>query len=170
MTSSQTVPELIAAAQATAKTSEDLIAQMRGLADAQSATDAQREQLRNATVALELTAVDTFTMFEARMQRHFKRGPFSRKLKAALLEAGHKDLAGRVHAYYLAINVLKHGKGASYRELLAAPSAFFQVTEVGKDAEAEEGAPSSFINISAAGFFDGLATTLIEAHDFLEAR
>ncbi len=59
------------------------------------------------------------------MQHHFKRGPFSRKLKASLLVSGRDDLADRIHQYYLAINVLKHGTGASYRELLDAPSAFF---------------------------------------------
>jgi hypothetical protein len=170
MTTSENVPDLIAAAQANAKTSEDMIAEVRDLMEAQSASDAQVDAFRAAHVALELAAVDTFTLFEARMQHHFKRGPFSRKLKAALLEAGQSDLADRIHTYYLAINVLKHGKGASYRELLAAPSALFHMKQADSEAVQEDGAPSMLIDVAVPEFFAGLSASLLEAHQFLENR
>jgi hypothetical protein len=170
METSQIVPELIAAAQANAKLSEDRISAVRDHMEGQTATKAQTEDIRAATVALELAAVDTFTLFEARMQHHFKRGPFSRKLRAALLDAGRTDLADRIHKYYLAINVLKHGTGASYRELLDTPTALFHVRPSESVDSQNEHAPSSHIDIDVPGFFDGLAATLLEAHQFLENR
>ena len=170
METSQSVPELIAAAQAKAKMSEDIILGIREHLEGQTASEAQAEDLRAAHVALELGAVDTFTLFEARMQRHFKRGPFSRKLRAALLKSGHADLADRIHKYYLAINVLKHGTGASYRELLDTPTALFHVRPTESIDSQDEHAPESLIDVDVPGFFDGLATTLLEAHQFLENR
>ncbi|MEP2640451.1 MULTISPECIES: hypothetical protein [Rhodobacterales] len=158
------VPELVAAALANAKTSEHRIAEVRDHFKGQNGSGTQAEDLRVAYAALELLAVDTFSVFEARMQHHFKRGPFSRKLKAVLVDAGHTDLADRVHQYYLAINVLKHGTGASYRELRDTPNALFPVKP------AESDAPSGLIDVGVPGFFEGLATTLLEAHQFLEDR
>ncbi len=105
-------------------------------------------------------AVDLFTLFEARMQHHFKRGPFSRKLKALLLEAGKTDLADRVYQYYLAVNVLKHGKGASYRELLALPNP--------RVAMNSDDGPNGLVDVISQGFFDGLSQTILDAHEFLE--
>jgi len=170
MTDSQIVPELIAAAQTKAKLSEVKILEAREHLEGQAASEAQIEDLRAANVVLELAAVDIFTLFEARMQHHFKRGPFSRKLRAALKDAGHTDLADRIHKYYLAINVLKHGKGASYRELLDSPTALFHVRHTEGIDSQDEHASSSLINVGVPGFFDGLATTLLEAYQFLENR
>ncbi|MFT7596363.1 MAG: hypothetical protein ACI8R4_003698 [Paracoccaceae bacterium] len=170
METSLSVPELVAAAQANAKTSEDQIAVGRDHLEGLNGSKAQVEDLRAAHVALELVAVDTFTLFEARMQHHFKRGPFSRKLRASLLDSGRTDLADRIHKYYLAINVLKHGTGASYRELLNAPTALFHVNPVESIISEEGHAPRGLIDVGVPGFFDGLATTLLEAHQFLENR
>ncbi len=170
MKASESVPDLIAAAQAKAKISEDRILGGREHLEGQTASDAQMQEVRAATVALELAAVDTFSLFEARMQHHFKRGPFSRKLKAALLDAWQTDLADRIHKYYLAINVLKHGTGASYRELLEAPTTLFHVKHTESTNSQDENTPSSLIDIGVPGFFDGLATTLLEAYQFLENR
>lgn len=170
MKASESVPDLIATAQAKAKISEDRILGGREHLEGQTASDAQIQEFRAATVALELAAVDTFTLFEARMQHHFKRGPFSRKLKAALLDAGQTDLADRIHKYYLAINVLKHGTGASYRELRDTPTALFHLRQAESIDSQDEHAPSSLVDIGVPGFFDGLATTLLEAYQFLENR
>lgn len=165
MSISQSVPELVAAARADAKVSEDRISEVRlGMAE-RNGSEAQVENLRAASRALELAAIDIFTLFESRMQHHFKRGPFSRKLKVLLLKAGQAELADRLHQYYLAINVLKHGKGASYRELLNTPRSFVVVRP-----NAEIIADDALIDISAPGFFDGLTTTILEAYHFLEGR
>ena len=138
MTAPQSIPELVALAQKTAQDSSD------------------------DRAAIEAVAIDIFATFEARMQHHFKRGPFSRKLKALLVEAGESELADRVYQYYLAINVLKHGKGASHRELLKVKNAIVAV----KPEANEEG--ESLIDVSASGFFDGLSAAILEAHDFLQ--
>jgi len=170
MDASQSLLELVAAAQANAKTSENHISEILKTMDGQNGSDAQVEELRAATVSRELLAVDIFSVFEARMQHHFRRGPFSRKLKALLLEVGKTDLADRVHHYYLAINVLKHGKGASYRELLNAPSSLFVVKPT-KDIIDEEAQTSvSLLDVNVPGFFDGLTKTILDAYHFLENR
>ena len=170
METSQSLLELVAAARANAKTSEERVSDVLMLMGGQSGSEAQVEELRAATVALESVAVDIFTLFEVRMQHHFKRGPFSRKLRALLLEAGQADLADRVHQYYLAINVLKHGKGASYRELLNAPNSLF-VVKPSAEIIADETPPSvGLVDVSVPEFFDGLSTTILEAYHFLENR
>lgn len=170
MGTEQTVPELVAAAKADLKASDDRVSEILKLVEDQKASQAELDDLRAATVALEAAAVDVFSLFEARMQHHFKRGPFSRKLTAVLLDDGQNDLAHRVHQYYLVINVLKHGKGASYRELRDTPSALFDV-KTGDDVSADQtDAPSGLIDITVAGFFDGLTATILEAYQFLENR
>jgi len=179
MTTSQNVPELIAAAQAKAKLFEQRIAEFGAQGQEQDMAASGADDLNAAQVGLEAATVDLFTLFEARMQHHFRRGPFSRKLKAALVEAGQGDLAERIHAYYLAVNVLKHGAGASYRELLDMQVALFPVHRVAAEpvdsvdsvgAEPAQNTPSRRIDVSVPGFFDGLATTLLEAQGFLESR
>ncbi|MFT5742813.1 MAG: hypothetical protein ACI86S_000875 [Paracoccaceae bacterium] len=163
METSKGLPELVAAARTAAKASEDQISEIMENMRGPNGSDDQKKDLAAATLALELIAVDTFTLFEARMQHHFKRGPFSRKLRAELLKVGHADLADRIHKFYLAINVLKHGKGASYRELLNAPTSLFAVRPAGDD-----DAASALIDVRAPGFFDGLTAAILEAYDFLE--
>ncbi len=170
METSQSLLELVAAAKANAKISEDRISEVLKLMDGQNGSGTQVEELRAATVSLELTAIDIFSLFEARMQHHFRRGPFSRKLKSLLLEAGQTDLANRVHQYYLAINVLKHGKGASHRELLNAPTVLFVVKTTEKRSADKAHTQAGLVDVSAQGFFDGLTTTILEAYHFLENR
>lgn len=170
METAQSVPELVAASQANAKSLQDRIEEARDAMDGQNASDAQVEGLRAMIVALELAAVDIFSVFESRMQSHFKRGPFSRKLKAMLLDAGQPDLAERVHQHYLANNVLKHGTGASYRELLASKNTLFVVKST-DDPTADDSEPSEgLIDVSTPGFFDALTTTILDAYHFLEKK
>lgn len=167
MGASQSLLELVAAAQANAKTSEDRISELLERIAGQNGSDTHVEELRAATDALELAAVDVFSVFEARMQHHFRRGPFSRKLKSLLLENGQADLANRLHQYYLAINVLKHGKGASYRELIDTPSRLFAMNTVAKPSD-DAAEDASLVDVTGAGFFAGLTATIIEAYHFLE--
>ncbi|APG45837.1 hypothetical protein [Phaeobacter porticola] len=165
---SQSLPELVAVARVNAKTLEDRIVAAQAPAGGPEESAAQVEELREATVALEAQAVDIFTLFEARMQHHFKRGPFSRKLTALLLQSGQTDLAERVRQYYLVVNVLKHGKGASYRELLNAPGAKFAIN-TSQDSASDDGLTSlGLVDISFPGFFEGLTETILDASQFLE--
>ena len=168
MGSSQSVVELVAAAQINAKAYEKCISDSLKQMDGQALSDTQVEEVRMATTSLEIAAVDTFSIFEARMQHHFRRGPFSRKLKSLLLKSDQADLAQRVHHYYLVINVLKHGKGASYRELLNTPTSPF-VLKPSEDILPED-APLLLIDVRVPDFFDGLTKTLLEAYHFLENR
>lgn len=169
MRGSQNVPELVATARANAKMSEDRISQILKHMGKQNGSNTQVEELRAATVVLELAAVGIFSLFEARMQHHFRRGPFARKLKSLLLETGQTDLAYRFQQYYLAINVLKHGKGASYRELINAPNSLFVVKLI-EDIADESYSPTGLVDVSVSGFFDGMTTTILEAYHFLENR
>jgi len=170
MAASPSLLELVATAQATAKLSEDRISQALIHLGGSNETERHAKELRRASKALELVAVDIFSTFEARMQHHFKRGPFSRKLKTLLLESKQPDLADRLHKYYLAVNVLKHGKGASYRELLKSPTSLFAVTAPPADPRDEAQANQSLIDVTAPGFFEGLTDTIIEAYHFLEGK
>jgi len=168
MTTAQNVVQLVNDARTNAKTLEDRVSLLRGQMAGQSGSESQSDELRVAISELELAAVDVFTLFESRMQSHFKRGPFSRKLKAALIASGQADLADRVHNFYLAINVLKHGKGASYRELLGSSNPLFRVNSA-EDISSEDGwTPAELIEICIPDFFDGLTVTLLEAYAFLE--
>lgn len=159
----QSVPELVAAAQTNANAHEERIAQTRASMDGGLGSDAQLQDLRAAASAIELLAVDIFAVFEARMQHHFKRGPFARKLKALLIGAGQPELADKIYHYYLAVNVLKHGTGASHRELLQSQTHLFDIRHV-EDNDASD----ALIDVTAPGFFQGLSTAIIEAYNFLE--
>jgi hypothetical protein len=156
MSAQQSVPELVEAARATAKLSEDQIA-----------AAASPEEVLAATLALEAVAIDTFAAFEARSQHHFRRGPFARKMKAKLLEAGEADLADRLYSYYLAVNVLKHGMGNSHRDLWLSKNNMFTVIQAPEGYVAQNGEPG-LVDVTADGFFDGLAAAILEADAFLE--
>lgn len=170
MEATLSVPELVAAAQANAKMQEGRIEEALVLMGGQHVSKSQIEDLSAATAALEFAAVDILSVFEARMQHHFKRGPFSRKLKSLLVQAGKTDLADSLHQYYLAINVLKHGKGASYRELLSTPSHLVALKPASDLTEDDAGVHTSLIDVTLPKFFDGLTKTILEAYHFLEKK
>lgn len=167
---SQTLPELVHAARCTAKSSLARVSEILKLAEGQTLSDAQIEEITSETVAIELAAVDIFAVFEARLQPYFKRGPLSRKVKAALLAAGHADLADRLHQHYLAINVLKHGTGASHRELLNNKNTMFVMMLAADPVAKSKGASTGLIDVTSPHFFDGLSEAILEAHQFIENR
>jgi hypothetical protein len=166
MEATQSVIELVADAQAKAKASEQRVAEIETLIAQQGASKDASEELNELLSGMEAAVVDIYSLFESRMQRNFKRGPFSRKLKPLLMEAKNPDMADRIHQYYLAVNVLKHGTGASYRELVASPSSRIVTKPVGGDGEQS----TSLIDVSGIGFFDGLAEAILDACAFLEKR
>lgn len=164
MDASQNLPDLVATAQSNAAISQNLIAALRGDSSGQN-VDAER----SAATDIGATAIDIFAVFESRMQGYFKRGPLSRKVKAALLEVGQADLADKLHQHYLMINVLKHGIGASHRELLGNKSTLFTVYQA--DPDSTQVAPFiTLVDVTQPGFFDGLAETILAAASFLENR
>jgi len=160
MDSSQTLPDFIASA---AQNGTAICTRISDTKEQTAATD------NDAILELQALCVDVFTTFEARMQQHFKRGPFSRKLKQLLITSERPELANRVYHYYLAINVLKHGKGASYRELLETDASIVQLRSLEHDENTQSDAsPLGLVDVTAPLFFQGLCDTLLEAHDFLE--
>lgn len=170
MVVSQSLSELLNAAKDSSNLAQGRISEILSLAQLQSLSDAQTKELATETVGIEAAAIDIFAVFEARMQHHFKRGPFSRKLKTALLAAGHPDLADRLHQHYLAINVLKHGTGASYRELLNNKSTLFVVKPATDENTNGSDETTGLIDVTVPHFFDRLAETILEASNFLEGK
>lgn len=170
MAASRPLSELVRAAETTAKSSRDRMTEILNLSEGQTLSDERTEEIASETVAIELAAVDIFAVFEARMQHHFKRGPLSRKVKEALLAAGQADLADRLHQYYLAINVLKHGTGASHRELLNNKSTLIVVKQATDATTSSDNVTTGLIDVTLPQFFDGLAETILEASEFLEKR
>ena len=170
MEASPSLNDLLNATQESAKLARDRISEILSLHQEQGLSNAQAKQLTAQTTAIEAAAIDIFSVFEARMQHHFKRGPFSRKLKAALLAAGNPDLADRIHQHYLAINVLKHGTGASYRELLNNKSTLFNVKQVTADSNDDSDESAGLVDVTTDHFFDRLVETILEAVNFLEGK
>ena len=112
---------------------------------------------------IEAASVELAAAFEARMQHQFKRGPFYKKLHKLLMTSGNADLAKQVHHYSVAVSVIKHGPGASYRELKSIPDLPFTIRTPAAE-------PHTLVDVTTGGFFARLVETLEQAHQFLEAR
>lgn len=111
--------------------------------------------------AIEAACIELAAVFEARMQHHFKRGPFYKKLHKLLIENENTPLAIRVHQYATAVSVIKHGPGASYRELKSIPNLPFDIRIPAAE-------PHTLVDVTSGNFFGGLVETLEQAHQFFE--
>ena len=120
--------------------------------------DAMAQRTDAEASEIEAAVIETVSAFEARLQHHFARGPFYVKLGHHLTAEGHTDLAESVHNYYLATNVLKHGGGKSLQKLENLPNQPFTLQNVNGKA---------LIDVTTAGFLDGLVKTLTQAHQIL---
>ena len=127
--------------------------------------DAAHKSAANLTkpAAIEASCVELAAAFEARMQHHFKRGPFYKKLHKLLIENGKTPLAIRVHQYATAVSVIKHGPGASYRELKSIPNLPFDIRIPAAE-------PHTLVDVTTGNFFTNLVETLEQAHKFLEEK
>lgn len=76
--------------------------------------DVQMIQLQKA-----IFATGMFSIFEAELQNLLECKNGFKEAKKILIKKGKTDLAERFDDFYLAINVLKHGKGSSYSTLVA---------------------------------------------------
>lgn len=119
---------------------------------------AQRTGQPRAKIEIEI--VGLVSMFEARLQHHFARGPFYQKLSERFRTEGHTDLAQNLYAYYLAVNVIKRGAGKSLRELHDTANLPFTV---------DHDNTVTPIDVTADSFFGGLVGTLKQAHQALDA-
>ncbi len=167
------VPLLLAAAEVIARKAKEQRLETQKLMDEpQGGRTVLVNSLRIITVQIEVAAVGIFSLFEARMQHHMPDRSFFRELRKQLIEADQPYLADRLYQYYLAVNILKHGRGKSYEELLAAPNLPFAIKRP-EDEFFEEGdiaEPEALIDFRAVGFFDGLIETLRQAYLFLEGN
>lgn len=84
-------------------------------------------------------AVGLFSIFEAHLQRGLAAKNGYREAELILEQAGQVALKEDFHNFYLAINALKHGDGASYRLLLGKISSLPFVVETPDAAVFEEG-------------------------------
>lgn len=112
---------------------------------------------------IEAASVELAAAFEARMQHHFKRGPFYKKLHKLLVENENPALATKIHQYATAVSVIKHGPGASYRELKSLPDLPFDIRTPAAE-------PHTLVDVTSGNFFPSLVETLEQAHSFLESR
>ena len=163
------VPLLIRAAEVTARKFYESVSELHNLTDEQSGQTVFVNQLRLATIQIEIAAVGVFSLFEARIQPHFQDGPVFEALRAHLNKEGQSELANDVEYYHLAVNVLKHGMGSSYNKLLEAPNLPFAIKKKGVPFfdEGDVAEPEGLINVTATGFFEGLISTLSRTHKFL---
>ena len=68
------------------------------------------------------------------------------------------------------MNVLKHGTGASYRELLNNKSTLIIVKDAADVVTNGEGVSTGLVDVTAPQFFDGLAQTILDSYAFLEKK
>lgn len=166
------MPLLLSAAEVRARQCNEHVTELHELMDQHGGQTVFVNGLRMATVQIEIAAVGVFSLFEARMQHYFQKGSFFKLLKKHLIDRGQPELADDIWHYYLAVNVLKHGRGPSYEELRKAPDLPFDIKQP-DDSFFEEGdvaKPEGLTNVTAPGFFDGLIGTLSRVHACLQSQ
>jgi len=110
--------------------------------------------------------IEILSLFTARMQHHFARGPFSKELRKRLIAAEQTDLADTAYHYFLAANVLKHGSGSSYHALRKIKGLPFAVKQPDGSGQVQA---DGLIDVHADGFLDELVATLAQTKQVLDA-
>jgi hypothetical protein len=164
------VPLLLTAAEVAAETAAQKSTEIRALMNEHGGQTTFVNSLRIITVQLEITAVGIFSLFESRLQHHYPSGSFFRQLRKSLAAANKAQAAQKIYQFHLAVNVLKHGRGESYDELLKMRDLPFVVkpphAAFFNEGDIEE--PEGLVDILSPGFFYELIWALREAHLFLE--
>lgn len=114
---------------------------------------------------VQAAATEILSLFTARMQHHFARGPFSKELRKRLIAADQADLAEAAYQYFLAANVLKHGTGSSYHELRKIKGLRFGM----KQPDGSGQVTGDLVDVTGDGFLEDLVGTLHAAKRVLEA-
>lgn len=84
-------------------------------------------------------AVGLFSVFEAHLQQSLNCKNGFKEAESILDQAGQQALKDEFHNFYLAINALKHGDGASYNKLVANISSLNFVVDTPTTPTYEEG-------------------------------
>ncbi|WP_226067921.1 hypothetical protein [Dickeya zeae] len=92
-------------------------------------------------------AVGMFSIFEAHLQRGLNCKNGFKEVELILYQAGKQTLKEDFHNYYLAINALKHGDGASYAKLVDKISTLNFVVETPTTPTIEEGDVTGIIGL-----------------------
>ena len=81
-----------------------------------------------------IIAVGMFSLFESMLQDGLSCRNGFEEAKKILVQAGYINLKNRFEEFICAINVLKHGKGKSYNELITKSSTLpFKIKLIGED-------------------------------------
>jgi hypothetical protein len=164
------VPLLTHTCEAMTLAVEESERELRKIADRGDANTALVNSFRVATTEYEVSAVGIFSLFEARMQDRLE--PEQKPLKAIktiLTQVGEEGLFETYHQLYLAVNVMKHGRGPNYARLLKFEDLPFALKPKG-EAYFEEGdiaEPEGLIDFRSPAFFDLLRSTLDKVHDIV---
>lgn len=92
-------------------------------------------------------AVGLFSIFEAHLQRSLNCKNGFKEAESILDQAGQQVLKDEFHDYYLAINALKHGDGASYNTLVAKINSLDFVVDTPSTPVYEEGDVTGVIGL-----------------------
>lgn len=92
-------------------------------------------------------AVGLFSIFEAHLQRSLNCQNGFKEAESILVQAGQQALKDEFHDYYLAINALKHGDGASYNKLVAKINSLDFVVDTPSTPVYEEGDVTGVIGL-----------------------
>ncbi len=82
------IPLLLTVAEETARKTDEQFSKLSRLTDQQQQRATFVNNLRIATVEIEVAVVGVFSLFEARMQHHFPKGSFYRQLRKRLIDGG----------------------------------------------------------------------------------
>ncbi|WP_405199086.1 hypothetical protein [Christiangramia sp. LLG6405-1] len=74
-----------------------------------------------------ILAIGMYSLFESILQQQLKCKNGFKKAKELLMSENKNELLNQFNVYYLAINVLKHGKGKSYETLISKTDLPFQI-------------------------------------------
>ena len=164
------VPILLASARLTAQRFDERVSKLHDLINVNGAQTGLVNDLKMAVLELEIAVVGVFSLFEARMQHKLHTGSFYKQLKSHLVAAGQHQLARDIWHYYLAVNVLKHGLGASYQELCQSTDLPFTIKDTRSNFfdEGDVAEVEGLINVTEAGFFQGLLNALESIYSCLD--
>lgn len=164
------IPMLLLVAGSMAERIDEKVQEITELIETQGGQTVLCNALRHCTVELEVLAVGVFSLFESRNEERLSKEKRFENLSNKIRESGEVELGDRLWQFYLAVNVLKHGRGPSYNKLVEMHGLPFEVKMPGLAFfdEGDISEPEGLINVTGTGFFADLIDTLQRANQFLD--
>lgn len=112
-------------------------------------------------------AVGMFSIFEAHLQQYLNCAEGFKEARKILLCNERNDIESNFHVFYLSINVLKHGRGKSYDQLLVLKDTLPFNIKYYDESFFEEGDVSEVMTLIYVDdyFLKGCATIIQEVND-----